>query len=99
MVRYDGIAADRRGKGEEYMIVLWVILALLALLFLLPYGVDAGYREEKFFLKVKAGPLRIPLIPAREKTPEEKAARERKKQEKAYDFAVSSQFFHPESFF
>ena len=24
---------------------------------------------------------------------------ERKKQEKAYDFAVSSQFFHPESFF
>ena len=83
MVRYDGIATDQRGKGEEYMIVLWVILALLALLFLLPYGVDVGYREEKFFLKVKAGPLRIPLIPAREKTPEEKAARERKKQEKA----------------
>ena len=44
MVRYDGIATDQRGKGEEYMIVLWVILALLSLLFLLPYGVDVGYR-------------------------------------------------------
>ena len=65
------------------MIVLWIILAILALIFLLPYGVDVGYLDKTFFLKVKAGPLRIKILPQKEKSPEELAAEKKKKEEKA----------------
>lgn len=65
------------------MIVLWIILAILVLIFLLPYGVDVGYLDQVFFLKVKAGPLRIRILPKKELSPEEQAAAQKKKEEKA----------------
>ena len=66
-------------RGGKYLIVLWIILAILVLIFLLPYGVDVGYLDQVFFLKVKAGPLRIKIL---HKKPEEKKSEEKKTEEK-----------------
>lgn len=45
----------------------WIILAVLAILillvFFLPYGVDVGYADEVLRVGIKAGPLRIWLLP------------------------------------
>ena len=65
------------------MIVLKILLAILVLIFLLPYGVDVGYLEQVFFLKVKVGPLRIKILPKKEKTPEQLEEERKKKEAKA----------------
>lgn len=70
-------------RGGKYLIVLWIILAILVLIFLLPYGVDVGYLDQVFFLKVKAGPLRIKILPKKEKTPEQLEEEKKKKEAKA----------------
>ncbi len=54
----------------------WLIaLAVLVLLAWLPLGVTAKYNSDGFFLKVIAGPLRIAILPKREK--KAKAAKEK----------------------
>ena len=68
---------------------LWILLILLLLLIglmLLPVGVDAAYAPEGFFLRVKAGPARITLLPKKPKKPKkpkpEKAEKKPKKEKK-----------------
>ena len=63
---------------------LWILLILVALLTalnLLPVGVDAEYAPEGFFLRIKAGPAKITLLPKQEKKPK-KPKKEKKKKEK-----------------
>lgn len=62
------------------MIVLAIILALLILLLLLPVGVDASFLGGALTVKVKAGPVKLRLIPARKK--KEKPGKEKKKKAK-----------------
>ena len=45
------------------MAALWIILCLLLLIFVLPYGIDAGYEGGEIRLGVKAGPFRLWLLP------------------------------------
>ena len=52
---------------------LWILLILLLLLIgllLLPVGVDAEYNPEGFFLRVKAGPVRLTILPKKPKKPD-----------------------------
>lgn len=63
---------------------LWILLALLALLVafnLLRVGVDAEYDGEALFLRVKAGPVKITVLPKKAKPPKPKKEK-KKKQEK-----------------
>lgn len=66
------------------MLALIIILVLLILFLILPVGVDAGYDGAVFSLKAKAGPVRIKLLPKKEKPPgaEEKEKPKRKKEKK-----------------
>lgn len=57
--------------------ILLVVLLLLAGLMLLPVGVDAEYAPEGFFLRIKAGPARITLLPKKQK-PEKKPKKPKK---------------------
>lgn len=64
--------------------ILIVILLLLLVLLLLPVGVDAEYVPEGFFLRLKAGPIRITVLPRKpkaEKKPK-KPKKEKPKKEK-----------------
>lgn len=63
----------------------WLItLGILVLLAILPLGAAIRYNSEGFFLKLIAGPLRIPLVPGKKKDPdEEKKKKEAKKAKKA----------------
>ncbi len=65
---------------------LWILLALLALLVgfnLLRVGVDAEYNGEALFLRVKAGPVKITVLPKKAKPPKpKKEKKEKQKQEK-----------------
>ena len=63
------------------MIVLVILLLLIALIFFVPYGVDAAYEKGVFVLRVKAGPLRIKLFPRKPKT-EKQLQRDAKKKAK-----------------
>ena len=45
-----------------------IIIAILLLIFVVPYGVDAAYEDEVFRLGIKAGPFRIWLLPKKVKT-------------------------------
>ena len=63
-------------------IILLILLALIGLIFFLPYGVDAGYEEGVLFLRAKAGPLRLTLYPKKPLTARQ-LARKQKKKEKA----------------
>lgn len=57
----------------------WIItLLILVLLAILPLGAAVRYNDAGLSLKVIAGPVRIPILPARKKDPEE----EKKKKEK-----------------
>ena len=63
---------------------LWILVILLALLTvvnLLPVGVDAEYVPEGFFLRIKAGPVKLTILPKKEKKPK-KPKKEKKKKEK-----------------
>ena len=69
----------------------WLItLAVLVLLAILPLGAAIQYNSEGFFLKLIAGPVRIPLVPGKKKDPdEEKKKKEAKKAKKAQKAAAS----------
>ena len=51
-----------------------IIIAILLLIFVVPYGVDAAYEDEGFRLGIKAGPFRIWLLPKKGKTEKTVAA-------------------------
>lgn len=63
------------------MIVLIILLALIALVFFVPYGVDAAYENGQARLCVRAGPVSIRLYPRKPKT-EKQLEKERRKREK-----------------
>lgn len=71
----------------------WLItLGILVLLAILPLGAAIRYNSEGFFLKLIAGPVRIPLIPGKKKDPEaEKEKKEKKKAAKAKKAAAKAQ--------
>ena len=58
----------------------WIItLGILILLAILPLGAALRYNSEGLSLKVIAGPIRIPILPARKKDPEEEQKKKEKK--------------------
>lgn len=60
----------------------WLItLAIFVILAWLPLGATARYNSEGFFLKIIAGPLRIPILPKKPK--EEKKEKPKKEKKKA----------------
>ncbi len=65
------------------MVVLIILLALILLIFFVPYGVDAAYEEEVLTVKVKAGPVRIRLLPKKPLTEKQQARRDKKQAKKA----------------
>ena len=50
------------------LVVLIIFIAILLLIFAVPYGVDASYENAVLRLGVKAGPFRIWLLPKKEKS-------------------------------
>ena len=64
----------------------WIILAVLAVLillvFFLPYGVDVGYADEVLRVGIKAGPIRVWLLPKKPLTEKQKQRAEAKKAKK-----------------
>ena len=65
------------------MIALCIIAVVLLLILILPVGVDASYIALQASVKVKAGPLRIQLLPAKEKKPKKPKESQKKKPEPA----------------
>ena len=66
------------------MIVLIILLALIALVFFVPYGVDAAYENGQARLSVRAGPVNIiRLYPKKPKTEKQLEKERRKKEKKA----------------
>lgn len=64
------------------MLALIIILAVIVLLLLMPVGVDMSFIGGAFSLSVKAGPLKIKLLPAKPKAKAEKKQKARKKEKK-----------------
>lgn len=62
------------------MIVLWILLALLLFLLLLPLGAAVEYSEEGFAAWIKAGPVRIKVFPTE---PDKKMKKKPPKDQKA----------------
>lgn len=61
----------------------WIIaLGILVVLAILPLGAAVRYNADGLSLKVIAGPIRIPILPAKKKEPEAKKKSEPKKQTK-----------------
>ena len=63
---------------------LWILLGILAVLVvlnLLRVGVDAEYDGETFFLRIKAGPLKLTILPKKPKPPKPKKEKKKKKEE------------------
>ena len=64
----------------------WIILAVLAVLillvFFLPYGVDVGYADEVLRVGIKAGPIRVWLLPKKPLKEKQKQTAEAKKAKK-----------------
>lgn len=63
------------------MIVLIIIIAILLLIFVVPYGVDVAYESGVLRLGVKAGLFRFWLLPKKHKT-EKQLKRQQEKDEK-----------------
>ena len=63
------------------MTALIIILAIIILLLLMPVGVDAAFAEGIFSLKVKAGPVKLRILPAKQKK-QGKEQKEKKKKSK-----------------
>lgn len=62
----------------------WLIaLGILVLLAILPLGVTLRYNADGFSLKLIAGPVRIPLLPAKKKEPKPKNEKKDTKKEKS----------------
>lgn len=64
------------------MVALIIILLLTALIFFVPYGIDAAYQGGEVRLRIKAGFLRITVFPRKEK-PKSEAQLRREEQRKA----------------
>ncbi len=66
------------------MVVLLIILALILLIFVVPYGIDVIYSDGVLRLGVKLGPFRLWLLPRRPKKPKtaRQLEREKRKREK-----------------
>lgn len=64
------------------MIALGIIILILIVLLLLPVGVDASYIEGVFTLRAKAGPIRIGIVPGKEKDEEKEKKSPKPKKEK-----------------
>lgn len=62
-----------------------IIFIVLAVLLLIPFGVDGGYSGGVLQLSVKAGPFRIKLLPKKEKPPKAKPAKKKEKKKKKKD--------------
>ena len=69
-----------------YLLALIIILVLLILFLILPVGADAAYDGAVFILKAKAGPIKLQLLPKKEKPPgaagEEKPKQKKEKKQK-----------------
>lgn len=66
-------------------IILAVLAALILLVFFVPYGVDVSYAGDVFRLGIKAGPVRVWLLPKKPLTERQKrraAAKQAKKESK-----------------
>ena len=63
------------------MLALCIILVILLLILILPVGVDAAYLDGVFTLKARAGPVKIGILPAREKTRKKKKPKPEKEKE------------------
>jgi nitrate reductase NapE component len=62
------------------VLALWIILAVIVLLLLLPVGVEAAFIAGELSLSVKAGVVKIKILPAKPKNKEgKKKPREKKK--------------------
>lgn len=64
------------------MIALGIIILILLLIILFPVGVDAAYIDGTFTLKAKAGPIKIGIIPGKEKEGEKEKKEKKPKKEK-----------------
>lgn len=64
------------------MVFLLVLLALILLIFFVPYGVDAAYSPDEWYVKVKAGPLRVQLFPKKKKAAKPAGQKKEKKPKK-----------------
>ena len=73
------------------MIVLIILLALIVLVFFVPYGVDAAYENGQARLCVRAGPVSIRLYPKKPKTAKQLEKERRKKEEKAAKAAAKKE--------
>jgi len=58
------------------------LLALLLLIFAVPYGVDVSYVQGVLGLKIKVGPFRVRILPKKPLTPRQQARAEKKKEKK-----------------
>ena len=65
-----------------WVIILAVLAALILLIFFVPYGVDASYKDGVFRLGVKAGPIRIGLFPKKPLTEKQKARKAKRQAKK-----------------
>ena len=64
------------------MLALIIILVLLILFLILPVGADAAYDGAVFSLKAKAGPVKLRILPKKEKPPEPEGEEKPKKEKK-----------------
>ena len=64
------------------LIVLMIVIAILLLIFVVPYGIDAAYEEGTVRLGVKAGPFRIWILPKKPKTEKQLLKQQRKEERK-----------------
>ena len=64
------------------MVVLIILLVLIALVFFVPYGVDAAYEDGRASLSVRAGPVSVRLLPRKPQTERQKEKARRKKEKK-----------------
>jgi hypothetical protein len=65
------------------LVVLIILLALILLIFFVPYGIDAAYENGQPRLCVRAGPFSIRLYPKKPKTEKQLEKERRKKEKKA----------------
>lgn len=64
------------------MIALAIILAVLVLILILPVGADVSYIGNVFSLAVKAGPVKIGILPKKKKDEAEQADKPKKEKKK-----------------
>lgn len=65
-----------------FLIILGVLLAIIALILLLPIGADVGYEQGKLHVSAKAGGLTIKLFPRKKRAESDEPKPPKKKKEK-----------------